>query len=215
MAAVARQESGGDYLYHSPDGTRFGAYGFPAERWPDLAAYAGIPDADPRDPVAQDRVAGATFAELYRRTVSWPLVATAWMAGMKAARYAARDGFQSETVRKLTASGESVYEYVAGVMGRMEAEPNLELPDRNLMLLAPGERPPAERRRERTATLGLQLLRATRGGRVGGDTAAAVAEARQAQEAQQPQPGVTPTPTTPGMGGETIPPPEDPGIAYE
>lgn len=199
MEAVARTESGFNYTLN--DGERVGAYGIPNSKWADYAALAGVPDADWRDPDAQDRVAGTIFAELYRRTQSWPLVAIAWRAGMEAVNQAVRHGIQSERFRKVTAGGESVAGYADTIVGKMRATPRMELPNRDDIALAPGEPTRPEKRRRKVEMAGLALLRSTKG-RPATDPNVAPAElATEAPVIPEPnaRPLVEPEPNTPGV----------------
>lgn len=186
MGALMRRESGGDYNFRSRVGNRVGAYGFREDAWADLATFAGIPDADPRDPRAQDRVAAYSLAELYRRFGSWPLVATAWGGGIKAAQLAMSMGFNDDRFQQLEADGERIFDYVRDVMADMEAQPLLELPDPSTVVLAPATRPGLESRRDRVSQAGLALLRSTRPSGVEAGIESEVARAQRAQEAQRP-----------------------------
>lgn len=97
LAALRIVETGdqrGDYrrMHGVVRGNRkLGAYGIAADDWPEMAAAAGLPGADWKDPRAQDVVAEATVDRLIGKYQDWRLVGVAWKAGEKVADMAAAD----------------------------------------------------------------------------------------------------------------------------
>lgn len=91
MASIRMQESGtyeGQYVSQGmmQNGDRaIGAYGIMSKNWKAYAASAGIPNANWRDPRAQDIVARAKMQADFQRYGNWSLVAVAWYAGNAAA----------------------------------------------------------------------------------------------------------------------------------
>ncbi len=149
MAAVRYVESDsveGDYRKRQPpvNGVRArGAYGF--TNWKGQAAAAGLPDADMRDPAAQDQVAAVLFRRLHQRYDNWDLVALAWFTNEKTADSVAKVGYAKpnqfanrkvrgyiEAVRSaLTAAGkdDNVYEEPFGSGPTPTAQRDLPLGD--------------------------------------------------------------------------------------
>ena len=84
---------------------RLGVYGFSSVHWANWSAAAGLPGADWRDPVAQDKVAEYILDRYRTEFGTKKLISTAWAAGPDAARAAQGGG-------KL---GNRTIEYVQGV----------------------------------------------------------------------------------------------------
>ena len=116
LASIRFVETGsyeGDYslVGTAVGGSRpLGAYQILDRYWASWAHQAGIPGADWRDPVAQDRVA-STRAKLYFDAYgSWDLAAVAWLGGTESARkiiqrgYTGADTIQSDEIREYLAS---------------------------------------------------------------------------------------------------------------
>lgn len=99
MAAVRAVETNNTDNYSqvrasSTGSPAVGAYGFPQDRWPLLAAGAGLGGADWRSREAQDYVAGFWMDRLYQMYGMADLVATAWIGGTRSADTVARRGYQ-------------------------------------------------------------------------------------------------------------------------
>jgi len=95
--AIRTVESDGDYNHQrltSIGGERHrqvGAYGFVDKRWVELAAAAGYPGANWRDPTAQDRIAKAKLQRDFDKYGDWEAVAIAFRFGGATAK-AYKDG---------------------------------------------------------------------------------------------------------------------------
>lgn len=125
MQAIAQQESGGNYNAKGPNtgstyGHAQGKYQIMETIWPGWAAEAGIPNADPWDPAAQEHVARHKMTQYYNRYGSWPLVAIAWFAGPGRANTAAEHGI--DAVGGISdVLGTDVRTYVDKMMSGMDA----------------------------------------------------------------------------------------------
>lgn len=90
--AVRMVETGDNYKFQAPSNIngqrelRVGAYGIRRSRWAQLAAAAGIPDADWRDPYAQDLVAKSKLIRDHQEFQDWTLAALAFRFGTKMVR---------------------------------------------------------------------------------------------------------------------------------
>ncbi len=98
LASLRRTESGsprGNYGLRQPrepGGIPVGAYGILDNNWQTWAQAAGMPGADVRSQVAQDRVAATKLQRDYDRYGSWEMALVAWYAGNAAADAVIRRG---------------------------------------------------------------------------------------------------------------------------
>ena len=90
MRSIGKLESGGRYHILGPQtkyGRPRGKYQILDSNWDAWAREAGIPNADWRDPSAQERVASYKFLQYYNQFGGrWDAVAVAWFAGPGRAR---------------------------------------------------------------------------------------------------------------------------------
>lgn len=123
MDAIGQFESGNNYGAVGPNtGSRYGRargrYQIMETIWSGWAREAGIPNADWRDPAAQDRVARHKMTQYYRQFGSWELVAIAWFAGPGRAQKAKDQGISSVAGIK-DVLGTSVAKYASSIVSLM------------------------------------------------------------------------------------------------
>lgn len=128
MQAIGTLESGNRYDAVGPNtgstyGRARGKYQIMETIWPGWAREAGVPNADWRDPQAQEHVARYKMSQYFKRYGRWDLVAVAWFAGPGRANQAQKQGIQS--VGGLSdVIGTSVAQYVDKTMDLMGNAPS-------------------------------------------------------------------------------------------
>lgn len=119
MAAARRIESGsynGQYnaIGRPVRGDRArGAYQIMGRNWSSWAAAAGLPGANWRSQMAQDRVAAYWMTEYYNRYQNWDLVAVAWFGGGRYANRLAAQGYDGPQ----SIPSKEIREYVTEIRG--------------------------------------------------------------------------------------------------
>jgi hypothetical protein len=123
MEKLGSFESSGNYSAVGPPtgvlGNGLGRYQIMSSNWASWAREAGIPGADWRDPVAQDKVAAYKLTQYYNQFGSWDMVAVAWFAGPGNAAEAVSQGLDS-VGRLRDILGTTVTKYVEATAGQLE-----------------------------------------------------------------------------------------------
>ncbi len=126
LGALRKVESGGytgTHAYSNPRTGQVGAYAVSIPNWQLWAWQAGVPNADWRDPAAQDFIARHKARELYERYGSWDAVAVAWFAGPEHADEYVRAGASSGVPFLTDINGKTVSEYMGDVRQAMDEAP--------------------------------------------------------------------------------------------
>lgn len=114
MAAIAGQESGGDYGAQNKGSGAYGKFQIMPKNWPAWAERAGLGANAPQTPDNQEIVARRIMLDYYKQFGNWRDVAVAWYSGpgrpdqMAAKRYSDRP----------QPGGPSINDYANEVMGR-------------------------------------------------------------------------------------------------
>ena len=134
MASIRRLESGsyeGRYAAQGPyvnsgmyaGQQAYGAYQIMPGNWNAWAREAGLPNADIRDPAAQDAVARYKFTQYYQKYQDWNLVAIAWFAGGSRADKAMAAGITS-VAGIADVTGTTIAKYVEKINQYMDEVPD-------------------------------------------------------------------------------------------
>jgi len=115
MASIRRNTSGTYEGNYGDRGQGVGAYDIKPQNWRAYALAAGLPNANWRDPRAQDAVARAKMQRDFERYGNWQLVAVAWYAGTEAADAVQQRGkVDDASIRRVL--GADTADYVSDVV---------------------------------------------------------------------------------------------------